>query len=171
MLISHDKNLFKVATSAAITKAASAPSMTFFIKQIGRNISEIWLSLIPIVMGLGTLAMVLAQNTPIFTYLAYPITPLLELLQLPNAEQAAAIMLVGFADMFLPAIMGQSIESELTRFVIATMSVSQLIYISEVGALIVKSKIPLNFKDITLIFLIRTAIALPIAAAVAHFIF
>ena len=46
--------------------------------------------------------------------------------------------------MFLPAVLGKGIESELTRFVVACVSLTQLIYMSEVGVLIIKAKLPLN---------------------------
>lgn len=97
--------------------------------------------------------------------------PLLNLLQIPEAHTAAPAALIGFADMFLPAVLAASIESDLTRFVIAALSVSQLIYMSEVGALIINSKIPLNFWDLTIIFLLRTLITLPIIALMAHLFF
>lgn len=45
--------------------------------------------------------------------------------------------------MFLPAILGSGIESEMTRFVIGTLSVTQLIYMSEVGALLLEYKLPI----------------------------
>ena len=80
-------------------------------------------------------------------------------------------MVVGFADMFLPSILGAGIESEMTRFVIAVVSVTQLIYMSEVGGLILGTKIPLKFLDLVIIFLLRTLISLPIAALMAHLIF
>ena len=70
--------------------------------------------------------------------------------------------------MYLPALVGVNISSELTRFVVATVSVTQLIYMSEVGALIIKSKIPLGFFDIAQIFLLRTVISLPIAVLIGH---
>jgi len=73
--------------------------------------------------------------------------------------------------MFLPAIIGSSIESELTRFVIACLSVSQLIYMSEVGGLILGTKIPVSFFQLLIIFLLRTIISLPIIAVCAHMIF
>ena len=59
----------------------------------------------------------------------------------------------------------------MTRFFIATMSVTQLIYMSEVGGLLLGSKIPVNFKDLLVIFLLRTLISFPIIAAVAHILF
>ena len=73
--------------------------------------------------------------------------------------------------MFLPAILASGIESEMTRFIIASVSVTQLIYMSEVGGLLLGSKIPVNFKDLVIIFLLRTLISLPIIVLIAHILF
>ena len=100
-----------------------------------------------------------------------PFEPILALLQIPEAGEAAQTMVVGFADMLLPAILGAGIESEMTRFFIATVSVTQLIYLSEVGGLILGTKFPLKLWDLFIIFIIRTIIAIPIVAGVAHIIF
>jgi nucleoside recognition membrane protein YjiH len=75
---------------------------------------------------------------------------------------------VGFADMFIPSILASSIESDLTRFVIAALSVTQLIYMSEVGALLIGSKIPVNFFELFVIFILRTLVTLPIIALMGH---
>jgi nucleoside recognition membrane protein YjiH len=111
-------------------------------------------------------------NLDLFVWLGKPFEPWLMVLGVPEAAEAAQTMVVGFADMFLPAILGgQMIESEMTRFVIAATSVTQLIYMSEVGGLLLGSKIPVNFLDLVVIFLLRTVIALPIIAGVAHLLF
>jgi nucleoside recognition membrane protein YjiH len=94
--------------------------------------------------------------------------PVLEAMQVPEAAKAAPALLAGFADMFLPSILASSIESEFTRFVIAALSVTQLIYMSEVGAVILKSKVPLNIFELGAIFLIRTVVTFPIIVAIAH---
>ena len=73
--------------------------------------------------------------------------------------------------MFLPSILASSIESEMTRFVIAATSVTQLIYMSEVGALLLGSRIPVNIFELFVIFILRTLITLPVIAGVAHLIF
>ena len=49
--------------------------------------------------------------------------------------------------------------------------VSQLIYLSEVGALLLASKIPVNLKELFIIFIQRTLITLPVIALIAHLIF
>src|SRR5690625_8043565 len=95
-------------------------------------------------MAIGTIATILAEYTPLFTWLGMPFVPVLNLLQIPEAAEAAQTVVVGFADMFLPAILGSGIETEMTRFIIACLSVTQLIYLSEVGALLLGSKLPIN---------------------------
>ena len=43
-------------------------------------------------------------------------------------------MLVGFTDMYVPSIIAaSSINAELTKFVVAALSVTQLIFMSETG--------------------------------------
>ncbi|GEK57826.1 hypothetical protein CHL76_05455 [Marinococcus halophilus] len=136
-----------------------------------KNVLDMWISVIPIVMGLGTIAVVIAESTPLFAWLGAPFVPLLQLMQVPEATVASETMLIGFADMFLPAILGTDIESEMTRFIIGALSVSQLIYMSEVGGLLLGSKLPVRFADLVLIFLERTIISLPVIVLIAHFIF
>ncbi|QOR66219.1 YjiH family protein [Cytobacillus suaedae] len=135
------------------------------------NVLDMWLGVIPIVMAIGTVALVVAEFTPVFTFLGAPFVPILNLLRVPEASEAAQTMVIGFADMFLPAIIGSSIESELTRFVIGAVSVTQLIYMSEVGGLLLGSKLPVTFTDLVIIFLQRTLITLPIIVFFAHLFF
>ena len=74
--------------------------------------------------------------------------------------------------MFLPSIMISGNEiSEITKFIIGTLSITQLIYLTETGAVILKSDIPLKFKDLFIVFIVRTAIALPIITVVSKLIF
>ena len=126
---------------------------------------------LPVVMALGTIALVIAEYTSVFSVLGQPFIPFLELLGVPYAVEASQTIVVGFADMFIPSIIAASIDSEMTRFVIAAMSVTQLIYMSEVGALLLGSKIPVNIFELFAIFILRTLITLPVIAGMAHLIF
>lgn len=162
--------LWRSGLAAALNKAQHAPGLKHWSKSAVHNLFDIWFGLMPPLMGIGTLGLVVAQYTPLFTWLSYPLIPLLELMRLPEATAAAPAFLVGFAEMFLPAVLASNIESELTKFVVITVSISQLIYMSEVGVLIMKTRIPLNFGRLVQIFLIRTAITLPIGVAAAHWI-
>lgn len=135
------------------------------------NVVDMWLGVLPIVMAIGTFALIIAEYTPVFSILGTPFIPLLEMMRIPEAAAASQTMVIGFADMFLPAIIGSGIESEMTRFVIGCLSITQLIYMSEVGGLILGSKLPVSFLDLVVIFLQRTIISLPIIVVMAHIIF
>ena len=80
-------------------------------------------------------------------------------------------MVVGFADMVVPSILAAEIPSAMTRFIIAAVSVSQLIYLSETGAVILGSKLPVNLLELFIIFLERTLVVLPVIVFMAHLFF
>lgn len=155
----------------ALEKADRNRSVANFFTDGMKNVLDMWIGVAPVVMAFGTIALILAEYTSTFVILGAPFEPYLNLLGVPEAAEAAQLMVVGFADMFLPAILGAGIESEMTRFVVATMSVTQLIYMSEVGGLLLGSKIPVNIFDLIVVFLLRTVIALPIIVGVAHLLF
>ncbi|WP_407690659.1 YjiH family protein [Salinibacillus xinjiangensis] len=155
----------------AVKRAGNSKGVKQFVTEGFQNVLDMWMGVAPIVMTFGTIALILAEHTPLFTWLGYPFIPLLELMQLPDAKAASETLLIGFADMFLPALLIESVSSDLTRFVIACLSVTQLIYMSEVGGLILGSKIPVNIKDLFIIFLLRTLISLPIIVVIGHIIF
>ena len=146
-------------------------SLKNFLKNGLKNALDMWIGVMPVVMGFGTIALILSNYTPIFEILGKPFIPLLNLIQLPEAVSASKTMLVGFTDMFVPSIIAsKEISSELTRFVVATVSVTQLIYMSEVGALIVGTRIPVRVWELFVIFLERTIISIILATLIARFV-
>ncbi|MGM0878628.1 MAG: YjiH family protein [Bacillota bacterium] len=161
----------KWGLNQAVRKAQTNDRVSTIFKEGIQNVFDMWLGVLPIVMTIGTIALVIAEYTPAFTILGKPFELILTLMQVPEAQEAAQTMVVGFADMFLPAVIGSGIESELTRFVIACVSVTQLVYMSEMGGLLLGSILPISIKDLILIFLIRTIITLPIVVVIAHMIF
>src|SRR5699024_10751285 len=129
-------NAFTFGYKQAIERSRKETSVYRFFKEGGQNVLDMWMGVAPVVMAFGLIALIIAEYTPIFQWLGLPFVPLLDLMQVPYAAEASETILVGFADMFLPAIIGSSIEAEMTRFIIATLSVTQLIYMSEVGGLL-----------------------------------
>lgn len=110
------------------------------------------MGVLPVVMSIGTIGLIVSEFTPIFAWLGLPFKPLLEILQVPKAELASQTMVVGFTDMLIPSIIASNIESEFTRFVVAAVSVTQLIYLSETGAVILGSSIPVSLGELFIIF-------------------
>ncbi|MEZ9723438.1 YjiH family protein [Vibrio splendidus] len=162
---------FSWGLELAVNKASQVKSAKSVFGEGVRNAVDMVFGVLPVVMGLGTMALVIAEYTSVFSFLGQPFIPFLELLGVPEAVAASETIVVGFADMFIPAILAASIDNEMTRFVIAAMSVTQLIYMSEVGALLLGSKIPVNILELFVIFILRTLITLPVIAGVAHLIF
>lgn len=158
-------------TNLALIKAKESGDVKQFIKNGMATVLDMWLGVMPVIMAFGTVALIIAETTPIFQWLGVPFIPLLKLFKIPYAVEASQTMIIGFADMFLPSVIGASIPSDLTRFVIAGVSVSQLIYLSEVGAVILGSKIPVSLGEMFIIFIERTLIALPIMAIAGHILF
>lgn len=170
-LVPEGKTLLKHSLDVALTKAEKAPGLKGTIEEGLHNAFDMVFAVLPVVMAVGTFALIIAEYTPIFQYLGMPFIPFLELLQIPEAEMAAQTIMVGFADMFIPSILAAgSIESDVTRFIIAAMSVTQLIYMSEVGALLLGSKIPVNIFELFVIFILRTLVTLPVIALMAHWL-
>ena len=170
-LIPEGRTALSYGYELALDRVSKITSFTDIAKQ-GLKISlDMVFGVLPAVMAIGTVSLIIAEYTPIFSLLGMPFVPLLELLGLPEAQAASETVLVGFTDMFVPSILATSIESEMTRFVIAALSVSQLIFMSETGSVILSSKIPLNFFEIVVIFLLRTLVSLPVIVLVANMVF
>ncbi|MGF1774087.1 YjiH family protein [Vibrio maritimus] len=162
---------FSWGLDLALQRAGTVTSAKSVFGEGVKNAVDMVFGVLPVVMGLGTVALVIAEYTSVFEILGTPFIPYLELLGVPEAVAASKTMVVGFADMFIPSILAASIDNEMTRFVIAAMSVTQLIYMSEVGALLLGSRIPVNIFELFAIFILRTLITLPVIAGVAHLIF
>lgn len=170
--ISEEGGLYKQGLNNAMNRAAKAPTLNEIIVNGFKNIVDIYISLIPLVLAWGTISLALAEFTPIFTWISYPVILILELLKIPNAAEAAPAVLVGFTDMFIPSVMvsGDGF-AEVTKFIIGALSISQLVYMTETGAVILKSEIPLKLKDLIVLFLIRTVISLLVITPIAHMLF
>ena len=163
---------FSYGLALAGKRAKESASISTFFKKGSKNAFDMWFTVLPIVMTIGTLALVIANNTTIFEFLGRPFLPLLEFLGVPEAVEASKTLIVGFTDMFTPAIIAaESISSPVTLFIVAVVSVTQLIYLSEVGGLILGSKIPLKLWELFIIFIERTIISLLIVAPIAIYIF
>lgn len=165
------ESLAKTAFRGALAHARRNASISKYMKEGFQNVVDMWVGVLPAVMCFGTVSLIIAQYTPIFKYLGLLFYPLLLLLRVPEAYEASQAVVIGFSDMFLPVIISHDIQSDFTRFVIACTSVSQLIFMSEVGTLLLSSKIGISFLDLVKIFFVRTVITLPVIVLCAHFVF
>ena len=127
--------------------------------------------MMPAAMAIEFLTLAVYYNTSIMQTLAYPLFLLLDALQVPQASMAAPGMFIGLLDQFVPTIIAGSIDSPFTKFILAGLSITQLIFFAETAILIMRSAIPLTIMQLIAIFAIRTLIAFPILYGMAHLLF
>lgn len=162
---------FSWGVEKAVEKASENTHPKEFVISGIKNVLDMWIGVLAIVMAMGGIALMIAEYTSIFQVMGTPFIPLLKLLGVPEAAAASQTLVVGFADMFIPSVLATSITSEMTRFIVACISVTQLIYMSEVGGLLLGSKIPVGIKDLLILFIERTLITLPVIVLMANLFF
>src|SRR5699024_70718 len=72
---------FRWGIHRAIEKVSHIKGFTGVAQGGVKVVFDIYLTLIPLVMSLGTLALIIVEYTPIFTILSYPFVPILSILQ------------------------------------------------------------------------------------------
>lgn len=155
----------------AVARVSNSGSIGEFFLSGSKNCVTMWFSILPTVMSIGTFALILANFTPIFDWLGMPFYPLLKLLGVPDAYAASGAMVVGFTDMFTPSILISGCADPMTRFVVAVISITQVLFLDEVGGLILSSKLPVNLFELFVIFIERTIISIIVVVPIAHLLF
>jgi len=141
------------------------------LKRGGLTALDLFFAMMPAAMTIEFLALATYHHTKVLQIITMPLVPVLDLLGVAESAAASPGLVIGLLDQFVPAIIAGEIDDPATSFVLAGLSVTQLIFFAETAILIMRSAIPLSVKQLVMIFCIRTVIALPILAAIAHFIF
>jgi len=153
---------FQWALQQAVKRAEMAPNVQGLFKHGIKMFLNIVFTLVPVTMCIGTLACCVSSYTPIFQWISVPFRWYFSLFGLEEAAAAAPGAIVGFVDMFIPAMICAGIASVKTRFVICILSLVQIIYLTEVGSILLTSKMPVDIVDLIVIFLEKTVIAIPL---------
>ena len=168
-VVPEDVNMMEYAVEISC-KRASELTLKNIVASGMEVVEGMFFDLIPIVVAWGTVALVIATYTPVFNWLSYPMGLFLDILGVEEAFAVAPATLIGFTDMFIPALLVGGIQSVKTKFIIAALSLVQIIYLTEVGAIVIKSEVPLNLVKLFIIFLERTIIAIPLIVLFANLV-
>ncbi len=161
--------LLRRAWQAAIQQARKAPPISTGIMQALTDGVILAASILSTIVSVGTLALVLAHFTPVFQWLGKPVAHVLNWMAIPGAHQIAPAVLVEITEMYIPALL--VVDAPLAgRFFIAVLSISQLIFFSSLGPMILDMfrEVPITVKDLIGLFLLRTALLIPFLALVVH---
>lgn len=158
-----DKSLVAHAYEQALNQAEEAKIGKVFLEAL-KNIVNIYVGFLPTIMAIGTISLVVAEYTPFFTIISAPFVYLYDAIGYTRevAEAMAPATLAGFADMYLPALFIGGAASEAARFFIGVLAFTQLVFMSETGMILVKTKIGLSFGDVIKVFFYRTLISIPL---------
>jgi len=161
--IPEGKTVVEHATDTAI-EAASEADYSQILKQAFSGIVRIYVGFLPVIMFVGTVGLIVAEYTPVFNIISAPLVPVFTMLGYSKevASMMAPASLVGFADMYLPALFISGSPSEASRFFIGVLAFTQLIFMSETGMVLVETKLGVNFGDVIKVFLYRTVLSIPI---------
>ena len=159
----------RLALSEAVGKAEEGET---FLEAAERGFVD-GLKLTSLILGtilaVGLAAVLLSAYTPTFEILGAPLAPILSALGLPSAENIAPAVIVGITEMYVPILLAKD-AAPMARFFIAVLAVSQLIFFSSVGPMILDmfDDVPIRFRDLVALFVMRTVILVPLVAAMTH---
>lgn len=112
----------------------------------------------------------LAKYTPVFDLLGYVFYPVTWLLHIAEPLLVAKASALGVAEMFLPAapVTGSAMS---VKFVVAVVSVSQIIFFSALVPCIVATDIPISIPKLVVIWFERVLLTLLITIPVSLMLF
>lgn len=160
-------NIFKNALLEGLSGASKADSI---VKNIGINFIDgfkMTMAILPSILSIGLLGLLLAKYTPLFDIAGYIFYPFTYILQLPDPMAVAKAITLGIAEMFLPALAVKE-SVEIVRYVVGVVSISSILFFSASIPCIMSTSIPLNMKDIIIVWFQRTVLSLMIAGVVAY---
>ncbi|WP_339719545.1 YjiH family protein [uncultured Paraglaciecola sp.] len=159
------------AMQRAIVTAKRSPSPAQSVNKGFWSMIDIYLMMMPAAMTIEFITLSVYYNTGILQAMSYPLYLMLDALQVPEARLAAPGLFIGLMDQFVPTIIASNISDPFTKFILAGLSVTQLIFFAETAILIMRSAIPITILQLVSIFIIRTIIAFPILYGIAHMLF
>lgn len=121
------------------------------------------------VVAVGTLVLILYHNTQLFQILSTPLEPVIAAFGIPDADVVASALIIGFAEMYVGALMATGLAPMAQFFVILVVS-GQILFLAASGPMMMDmfTDIPVRLRDITAIFAVRTLVLIPISAVLTH---
>lgn len=163
-------NRFKMAFEEGMAAFDKAPTVMESIKDNIVDGINLALSIGPLLMSIGVLGILVAEYTPVFDIIGYVFYPFTLLTRVPEPLLAAKANALSIAEMFLPALLVTEAPI-ITKFLVAVVSVSEILFFSASIPCIMATEIPLTMKDYIIIWIERVILSILITAPILHLIF
>ena len=161
---------FSLAWSEARGTVAAAPSLPVNVWRNLRDGVLMAMAILPSILSIGLIGLLLATYTPVFDWLGYLFYPVTWALQVPDPLLVAKASAVGIAEMFLPALLVAD-AGMTVKFIVAVVSVSQIIFFSAVVPCLVATDIPLSIPKLLVIWFERVVLTLLVVTPIAFLLF
>lgn len=159
-------NRFAAAWDEAMETVSSAPGL---MKNILINVQDglkMAMAILPSILSIGLLGLVLAEFTPVFDWIGYIFYPFTALMQVPEPMLVAKASALGIAEMFLPALLVAN-AAIVSKFIVAVVSVSGIIFFSALVPCIVATEIPISIPKLVIIWVQRVILTIIIVTPIA----
>lgn len=156
------------ALKQAVEKAAAQTTRNTILS-IGKTLLSLCVCTMPVAISWGTVVLIVVESTQFFQTIALPFTWMLELMRIPEAGKVAVAFVLAYPDQFLAAVVGSGLATDAGRFMCAGISATGLVYLTEIGVLIINSSIPLDLGKLTVIYLIRAVFSVFLLAPFAWY--
>lgn len=162
-------NKFKVAFDEAMETCSKADGIikgTLINLKDGLNLA---FNIAPSLMAVGTLGIVIANHTTIFSLLAYILYPFTYISGYEEPFLVAKALSLGIAEMFLPAVLVTKLSFEV-RMLVAITCVSEVLFFSASIPCMMATDIPISFKDYLVIWFERVVLSILISIPTIYII-
>ncbi|SEV80230.1 YjiH family protein [Natrinema salifodinae] len=121
------------------------------------------------ILTIAMSAMLLNEYTSLFAVLSTPLVPVLSAFGIPDPQTAATGLILGGAEMFIGATFAVGSDLLTKVFVVIVVS-SQAIFFAASAPMMVDmfDDIPIRFRDLFVLFVLRTVLLIPITAGLIH---
>lgn len=170
----YEKGVFRKGLNRAVKRAYTSGNINRRIIDSLLDGGVVIPKVISLLCSIGILGMIVARYTPFFDWVGLIFLPLISLVGVPDAAAAAGAIPAGITEMFLPVLVIADQVDVLhagTRFFVTVVSMVQIIFFAETVVVITSTGIPLKIKELVVIFLQRTFLAIPFAALFMHLLF
>ncbi|MEI4770045.1 YjiH family protein [Psychrobacillus sp. FJAT-51614] len=128
------------------------------------------MGVLPSILSIGLLGLILAMYTPIFDWVAYIFLPFTWALQTPEPMLTAKALAVSIAEIFLPSLLVAN-AAIMTKFIVAVVSISAILFFSAVIPVILSTDIPLTIRQMIIIWFQRVVLTLILVTPIAFLLF
>ncbi|WP_129116053.1 YjiH family protein [Halegenticoccus tardaugens] len=121
------------------------------------------------VLTMSMVVLLLEAYTPLFQYIAEPFVPVMSLLGIPDPHMATIGIILGGAEFFIGGTF--VVEADLvTQVFVLVVTSAQAIFFSAPAPMMVDmfDDIPMRFRDLFLLLVMRTVLLVPVAAILTH---